>query len=119
VLGVSFWLNSGDAPVRPDDLAVTVVGSDAFPFWIAGDDSVAINNPAANEELPTFSETRLSFLHVDRTLPPQTWIKIEVWLDELLYDPDYTYVTGFYVKNDASFFQTVYIDDVALLLSSE
>ena len=37
-------------------------------------------------------------------------------LDNLTYDPDYKYVTGFYIKNDAGFLQTVYIDDVNLLM---
>ncbi len=113
VLGVTLWLNTGDGAVQPDDLAIAVVGSNAFPFWVAGDDSVAVN------DLMFFSETRLYYLDVDRTLPPQAWVKLEVWLDELPYDPDYKYVTGFYVKNDQGFFQTVYIDDVALLMLPE
>ena len=50
---------------------------------------------------------------------PDTWVELVVWLDDLPYDPDYTYVTGLYLKNDKVFQQTVYVDRVALLIAPE
>jgi hypothetical protein len=110
VVGVSLWLSGGDGPLMPEDLAVSFVGSNEYPYWLRGDTSVQ-----AAEQSP-FSETRLSFLGFDRSLPPGAWKDAVVWIDRLLYEPDYTYVTGFYVKSDRDFRQTYYIDRVALLV---
>ena len=40
VLGVSFWLNSGNEPLNLSSLAVAMMGSNAYPYWIADDTSV-------------------------------------------------------------------------------
>ena len=109
ILGVSFWLYTGTDIVDTGDFAVTVVGSNEQKFWTENDESVFFDG----EE--SFSETRLYFLDINRAIPADSWVKIEVWLDELLYDPDYEYITGVYIKNDAGFQNTVYIDRLALL----
>src|SRR5690606_31538237 len=99
--------------VATDDLVITMQGSNQFPYWAENDDSVA---GLSNDDADLFSETQLAFLNVSRDIPPNTWFNIEVWLDELVYDPDYEYVTGFYIKNDADFQRPYYIDDVEILL---
>ncbi|MEM7127650.1 MAG: hypothetical protein AAF702_15055 [Chloroflexota bacterium] len=109
ILGVSFWLHTGTDIVDTGDFAVTVVGSNEQTYWSSDDESVFFDGD------DSFSETRLYFLDINRAIPSDSWVKIEVWLDELLYDPDYEYVTGIYVKNDAGFRNTVYIDRMALL----
>lgn len=111
VLGVSFWLNSGSNGIGPDDLAIAVVGSNAFPYWTPNDQSVFPDKKGS------FSETRLYFLKINRTIPPNTWLNLVVWLNDLQYDPVYQYVTGFYLKNDAGFRSTYYLDQVALLMT--
>lgn len=111
VLGVSFWLNSGSSGIGPADLAVAVVGSNAFPYWTPDDQSVFPDKKGA------FSETRLYFLKINRTIPPHTWLNLVVWLNDLQYDPVYQYVTGFYLKNDVGFRGTYYLDQVALLMA--
>lgn len=113
VLGVSFWLNGGAGSLAREDLAVTVVGSNAYPYFVAGDDSVVTN------ESIFFSETRLYYLGINRTIPPDTWTEVIVWLDQLPYDPIYRYVTGVYIKNDMDFRQTFYVDDVNLLMRAD
>lgn len=110
VLGVSFWLNSGNDGIATDELAVSVVGSNELPYWSATDRSVFPENVGA------FSETRLYFLKVNRTIPAHTWINVVVWLDDLEYDPVYRYVTGFYIKNDVGFRSTYAVDQVVLLM---
>lgn len=110
VLGVSFWINSGEGFIDLEDLGVAVVGSNAYPYYLAGDSSVT------NRYDPVFSETRLYYLNFNRSIPPNTWVEVQVWLDELIYDPIYTYLTGFYIKNDVAFTQTYFIDDVKLIL---
>lgn len=112
VLGVSFWLNSGDAFMENDDLLVAISGSNALTYYDPDDDSV---QPIVTDG-PTFSETRLYFLGVNGDLPANTWIRIIVWLDDLQYDPLYEYVTGIWLINDEDFFQTYYIDEVQLIL---
>jgi hypothetical protein len=107
VMGISFWLNSGDTLLEPSDLAVTIVGNDAQPFWTAPTD----------EDNASFSETRLYYLGVNRSIPPHTWVNIVVWLDKLLYDPSYTFVTGIVIKNDVAIRNTYYIDQISVLMT--
>jgi hypothetical protein len=113
VLAVSFWLNGGKNALTTSDLGVTVFGSNTYPYWVAGDNSVT------NVVDPVFSETRLYDLGINRTIPPDTWVKIEVWLDDIIYDPLYSFFTGFYIKNDQGFLNTIYIDDVTLLVQED
>ncbi len=118
VLGFSFWLNSGPQVLDTADLAVTVLGSNELPYWEAGDDSVfgeLSNVPDAE----TFSETRLYFLDINRSIPPDTWTRVFLWLDELEFEPNYEYVTGFYIKNNEGFLGTFYIDQLSLLVLPE
>jgi hypothetical protein len=110
VRGLSFWLFSPDEPLGLDELSVSILGSNIYPYWIKGDNSVE------NESWPVFSETRLEFLGFNFPIPPNEWTRVEVWLEDLLYDPDYEYVTGFYIKNDEGFYRTVYIDQVEMIL---
>ena len=110
-LGVRFWLNGGTEAIYPGDLAVTVLGSNAYTYWVQNDDSVDFG-----DDEPAFSETRLYHLNINRPLPAGSWVEITVWLDDLQFDPDYTYFTGLYIKNDADFWQTFYIDQVALII---
>jgi hypothetical protein len=110
VLGIGFQLNAGSKTIAARDLAVTIVGSNALKYYAPDDKSVNLNG------LNFFSETRLYFLDVNRSLTPETWVEIVVWLNELPYDPDYANVTGIYIKSDAGFRQTYYIDKVMLIL---
>ena len=115
VLGVSFWIYGGEEYIGTSDLAVAVLGSSAQSSYDPDDESV--ENPGDGQ--PTFSETRLYFLGISRDIPPETWINVEVWLDDLQYDPIYDYVTGFYIKNDEGFGQTFYVDDVRIIMLAE
>jgi len=110
VVGVSLWINSGADYLDPDNLAVTVVGSNDYTYWTRDDKSVQLDDQTF------FSESRLYYLGITRSLPPNQWAEAIVWLDKLPYEPDYKYVTGVYVKNDKDFRQTFYIDRVVLLL---
>jgi hypothetical protein len=118
VLGVSFWLNSGEGSIKTSDLAVAVVGSNSYTYWLANDTSVPTDT-TITVEAPLFSETRLYDLHVNRTIPPETWVQVVVWLDDLIYDPEYMYVTGMYIKNNKGFLNTFYIDQVHLLMTQQ
>lgn len=111
VLGFRFWINSGNDYLEPEDLAVTVLGSNEYPFYVAGDRSVTSSYD------PVFSETRLYFLGFSRSVPPYTWAEVIVWLDDLIYDPIYEYVVGFYLKNGENFIQSYYLDDIQVILT--
>jgi len=120
IIGVSFWLSGGANLVENDDLVVTVVGSNDYTYWVPDDTSVSElleNDP--RDDLPLFSETRLYFLDINRPIPPDTWVEVIVWLDELIFDPPYNYVTGISLKNDEDFLQTYYIDRISFLLERE
>jgi hypothetical protein len=111
VLAVRFWLYTGDEYVNTDALLVSVVGSNDFPYWVQGDDSVTVQ-----DSRPVFPATRLYYLNVEEDIPPNTWFQVELWLNDLIYDPEYQYVTGVYIKNDEDFFRTIYLDEVELLM---
>jgi hypothetical protein len=108
-LGIRFWLYTGEATVGTDDLIVSVIGSNKYPYWRWNDTSVT------NENDPTFPETRLYYLDFNDAIPPQTWVQVEVWLDKLVDEPEYTYVTGIVIKNGVDFRDTIYIDQVELV----
>lgn len=116
VLGVKFRLSGGADFIENDALAVTVVGSNRQPFWVPGDNSVQLEG-RVTDDLPVFSETRLYYLDINETIPPNTWVDIVVWLDDLVYDPDYAYVTGFYVKTAPDLLERFYIDQVNVILN--
>jgi hypothetical protein len=108
-LGVSFWIYSDEGYIQNSDIAVTVLGSNKVPYWMPDDHSVT------SVIQPVFSETRLYYLDINRDIPPGTWVQVRLWLDERVYDPDYQYVTGFYIKTDKGFRNTVQIDQVELI----
>lgn len=112
VFGVSLWINGGEDILTPDDLAVTVVGSNDYTYWVRDDASVKIDDQTF------FSESRLYYLGITRSLEPDTWAEAIVRLDQLPYDPNYRYVTGVYIKNDQGFRRTFYVDRIVLLLLS-
>lgn len=110
VLGLSFWLYSRDESVELNDLVVSMAGSNAAPYWVPDDSSVT------NIITPTFQETELQYLGVNQTIPPKTWTYIELLLEDRIYDAEYEYLTGFYIKNSEDFLHTVYVDEVQLLV---
>lgn len=113
VLGLSFQISGGDDSIYRDELALTVIGSNEYTYWVADDNSV---------DLPPgefFSETALYFLGINNSIAPNTWTEIFLQLDSLIYDPEYDYVVGFYLKNDAEFRNSVYIDNINLILIDE
>jgi hypothetical protein len=120
IIGVSFWLSGGASLIENDDLAVTVLGSNDYTYWVPDDTSVAEQlEEELTDGLPLFSETRLYFLDINRPIPPNTWVEVIVWLNERIYDPPYNYITGIYLKNDADFLQTYYIDRVSFLVDQQ
>lgn len=110
VWGVSVWVNSGRGTIGVDDMAMTVVGSNQYPYWVSDDKSVLL------DKVHFFSESKLYYLGVMREIPPNTWVELVVQIDKLPYDPDYKYVTGVYLKNGTGILNTVYIDRLTLLL---
>lgn len=114
VIGLRFRLTGGDAPIGSEDLAVAVIGSNGQAYWLKDDSSVESVGPVTLES-PLFSETRLYFLGINDAIPAGEWTEIIVWLDELIYDPDYEFLTGFYLKTDG--LERFFIDDVTLLVA--
>jgi hypothetical protein len=115
VQALRFYISGGTDPLDKNAIAVAIVGSNAHPYWVDNDTSVQIDG-RVTDNLPVFSETRLSFLGINRSIPPKTYVKVTIWLNDLIYDPFYNYVTGFYLKTDKASAPTFYIDDVSLLM---
>jgi len=118
ILGISFWLNGGENSIATSDLAVAVTGSNQYTYWVADDTSVKVDTPVT-ADAPLFSETRLYYLHINRSIPPNTWVEVILWLDDQIYDPNYTYITGVYIKNDKGILTTYNVDDVQLLVKRQ
>lgn len=110
ILGVSFWINPGEQELALEDMAISVLGSNDYPYWRSDDNSV---EGISGED--GFSETRLYFLDFNRSLPAGEWTEVVIWLDDLVYDPTTTYLTGIYLKSGEAYEGTYTIDDVTLL----
>ncbi|MCB8945999.1 MAG: hypothetical protein H6658_19810 [Ardenticatenaceae bacterium] len=110
VATIRFWLYSEDY-IGPEDIGITILGSNEYPYWVANDDSVR-----PNDNLPSFIPTRLSFLGIEEDIPPENWVQIEIWLEDLQFDPDYLYVTGITIENDEGYLQTFYIDNLEIII---
>ncbi|MCP4427760.1 MAG: polysaccharide deacetylase family protein [Chloroflexi bacterium] len=123
VVGVSFWLYSGMNKIVPGDLSLVVTGSNIQPYWAENDTSVSSN------EILTFSGMLAYSLGVIRSVPRATWVQVDVSFDALTYDPDhddepvdepeYEYVTGFYLISPRGGLQTIFIDEVELIMLAE
>lgn len=115
VMGFRFWLSGGSNHIETGDLAVTISGSNEFPYWIENDHSVARAIGARPDEV-VFWPTRLYYLEINRSIPPDTWVEVTVLLDNLVYDPPYEFVTGMSISNDTGFFGKFYVDQVEVVL---
>ncbi|MEZ4714213.1 MAG: hypothetical protein R3A44_43930 [Caldilineaceae bacterium] len=113
VVGLSFWLNSGGNFLDTEALAITIVGSNNSPIWSTTD------NPIQADGKGLYSETRLYHLELNRSIPPNTWAPVIVIFKELLFDPEFEYLTGFYIKNDEGYNDTFYIDNIATIWQTE
>jgi hypothetical protein len=118
VLGLRFRLSGGAVDLPNDALAVAVIGSNASPYWLENDRSVKVSGRVTDNQ-PLFSETRLYFLDINQTIPAKSWEDVIVWIDDLIYDPTYKYVTGFYLKPDKDYRSSFYIDQVSLILMKQ
>jgi hypothetical protein len=119
VLGISFWLSVSENELNIDQLLIEVFGSDTFSYWVEDDISALV-------DIETFSGKRMYGLGLNRTLAPETWIHIEILLDNLVFDPnfdeesvedfEYTYITGFAIHFTENFSGTIYLDEIQLLI---
>jgi hypothetical protein len=110
ILGFRFWINPANGYIKPSNLMINVIGSNAYSYYVEGDDSVKKSND------PEFSETPLDLLGNDQVMSPETWVEVVVLLDDLVYVPDFEYIVGFYIKYAEGFIQTLYIDDIQLII---
>jgi hypothetical protein len=113
IIGISLWVNGGDDYLQLDNLALAVIGSNEYHTWVENDQSVEF--PAGE----TFSETRLYFLGLNRSIPPNSWVEVFLPFDNLIFDPPYEYVVGFYLKSGEAFFNTIYVDNVNLVVTED
>ncbi|WP_298819657.1 hypothetical protein [Chloroflexus sp.] len=119
VAALRFRLSGGDTPIANDAMTVAVVGSNRVPYWQPDDDSVTLEGRVTNSTEPLFPETRLYFLGLNRAIAPGEWAEIYVWLDDLIYEPEYTYVTGFYLKTSSDLVPQYYIDQIEWLVRDQ
>lgn len=112
VLGLRFRLSGGRDPIANDQILVTVVGSNGQPYWIPNDTSVRLEGRVTDGS-PLFSQTRLYYLDIHHVIPSGEWTDVYVWLDDLIYDPEYRYITGIVIKTDN--LDRFYLDDIALI----
>jgi hypothetical protein len=115
IVGISFWVSGGEAEITPEDLAVSVLGSNDHSYWVENDNS-AFPKGRIIEGEPLFAETRLYALEFNRSIPAETWAEVVVWLDDLP-DPAYVFLTGFYIKTDDRLKTPFYVDHITLLVN--
>lgn len=116
VAALRLRLSGGDLPLANDAMTISVVGSNQAPYWMPDDTSVTLEGRVTNSTEPLFPETRLYFLGLNRAIAPGEWAEIYVWLDDLIYEPEYTYVTGFYLKTSSDLVPQYYVDQIEFLV---
>ncbi|MCS6887620.1 hypothetical protein [Chloroflexus sp.] len=119
VAALRLRLSGGNTPIANDAMTISVVGSNRVPYWEPNDDSVTLEGRVTNSTEPLFPETRLYFLGLNRAIAPGEWAEIYVWLDDLIYEPEYTYVTGFYLKTSSDLVPQYYVDQVEFLVRAQ
>lgn len=115
VVGIRFKISGGIDYISPDELGITVVGSNARGYWVDDDNSVQVEG-RGTKDAPLFGDTRLYYLGVNQAIPPRTWIEITLLTEDLTYDPPYKYLTGFFLSAEKQNLDMFYIDQVELLL---
>lgn len=119
VAALRLRLSGGDTPIANDGMTISVVGSNRVPYWEPNDNSVSLEGRVTDSTEPLFPETRLYFLGLNRAIAPGEWAEIYVWLDDLIYEPEYTYVTGFYLKTSSDLVTKYYVDQVEWLIRDQ
>jgi peptidoglycan/xylan/chitin deacetylase (PgdA/CDA1 family) len=110
IVGLAFWLYTGDQPLAPDDLALVVTGSNEFPYWSAVDDSID-----QDEYEPTFEDDRFD-LNFNQVISPSTWIQIVLFFDDLAYNTGYVYITGVNLVNNVDVTREFVLDELVFIL---
>ena len=120
-LAISFWISSESEPLVPESMTLSVTGSNTYPYWVDGD-----NSAGDPDDILTFSGARTYSLGIEQPIPSGSWVRVDVLLDNLVYDPDqdnqpvedldYEYITGFYLTNIGNSEQAIIIDDIELMM---
>lgn len=108
VIGFSFWLHSGRNGLELDDMAFSAIGSNENTYFIEGDNSAV--------EKTAYQNTYLRWLGFNETIPRNTWIEVDILLNDMQFDPEYEYVTGFYITNRLYQGSTYYLDGISLIV---
>lgn len=109
--GVHFWIYSVSQPLARRDIGVGIYGSNDVPHMSSNDASVD-----QTQFDPFFGNNEDAYLiGLNRDLPANTWIEIELPLDSLEYDTNYTYITGIRFRNNSGFKGKILIDNLSLL----
>ncbi len=127
VLGISFELYSGSEGLSNEEIAMAILGSDGSTYWVKNDTSVLnvrnpnpdwlpSDDPISNLYAQNFSETLISFMGIERDIPPNTWVEGINYLDDRIYDPLYKNIVGFYFKTEATVRHDILIDNVELVV---
>jgi hypothetical protein len=113
VVGVRFSVSGGTRHLAPYNLIFKLIGSNRYPYFVPGDDSVRWP-PGVQTSKPVFDERGLDGFGLRRDLDPGEWAEVEVRFDG--YDQvEYEYVTGIVLMNDPNYMHSFYIDKVSLL----
>lgn len=110
VQGVSFWINSNNSFMSNDALVVTVVGSNDNTYWQPNDIS-ALTRVGYFPEIPLYD------LAINDAIPPNTWVRVILSMDKLLFGPEYEHVTGIVIKSKSFQTRAFHIERVALLVT--
>lgn len=110
VAKLSFWLYSPKTLLYLDQFFITFVGSERIPYWSPEDQKVA-------NYLSVFPRISLDKLGFDRAVPADTWVMVEIDLDEVrALAPEYQYLTGISFQSATDRTHPLLLDDISLTL---
>ncbi len=110
ILGIQFWINPEDYDLSPSDIGIIILGSNEFPYYVKGKTTVA------NAENSNPSTIHLDEMGYNENIPAKKWTELIIQFDGLVNYRDFENLVGISISNDSGFLQTIYMDQVELIL---
>jgi hypothetical protein len=112
ILGIRFWINPEDYDLSPSNLGLKILGSNELSYFVIDKNSVS-SSGNANQPITSLDE-----LGYNKTITANNWTEFVVLFDNLANSPDHENLVGFSISNDSGFLQTIYMDQVELILAA-
>jgi hypothetical protein len=103
IIGLRFWIHPEDYDLSPSNLSLKLIGSNNYTYFKNGDELFSV-------------DTTLDSHGYNQSISANTWTELTIWMENLNDEIDYNNLVGFSFINDSGTLQTIYLDQVELIL---